>query len=429
MLSEAASVNQTMSTPTEPAHIGAAARRPEAPAVSRRPVAFGLLRRAEHVLFGSLLALGVGQSIADGAHPWPATMLGVVVLGWYGVGIAAARRPSAPTARRRTAALWLAGLSVGWIGLVVVSPAFVWLVFAIFLLCLQAVALRWSIPVVLLLALVAIAATAVHQNNLSVAIVIGPLTGAAVAIVITAVYRDLRAEAERRELLMAELTAAQQRLVAAERYAGTLAERERIAHDIHDTVAQGLASIVLLLRSVRGPAEVLSDDTQRQLDAALRAAKDALEDTRRVVRALTPAGLAGQSLSTALQRLVTDAGPVGVQVGFELDGEPYELSTRNAVALLRTAQGALGNVIAHSLAEHARLTLTYQADQVSLDVVDDGRGFDPTAPPSESTAGTGIGLIAMRTRLAEVGGTLIVESTPGAGTAISAIIPTEVTDA
>lgn len=426
---EAASVSQTMSTPTEPALGGAAGHPSETPAAARRPVAFALLRRAEHVLFFALLALGVGQSIADGASPWAAGGSGIVMLGWYGAGMVASRRPADPIVRRRTVALWLAGLSVGWVALVVISPAFVWLVFAIFLLHLQAIALRWSVPVVLLLALVAIAAVALHQHELSVAIIIGPLTGAAVAIVITAVYRDLRAEAERRERLMGELTTAQRRLAAAERYAGTLAERERIAHDIHDTVAQGLASIVLLLRSVRGPAELLPDDTQRQLDAALRAAKAALEDTRRVVRALAPAGLAGQSLATALQRLVADAAPVGVEVGFELDGVPYELPTSNAAALLRTAQGALGNVIAHSLADHAQLTLTYQADQVRLDVADDGRGFDPAAPPTESTSGTGIGLIAMRTRLADVGGTLVVESAPGAGTAISATIPTEDTDA
>lgn len=311
----------------------------------------------------------------------------------------------------------------------VISPNFVWLVFAIFLLYLQAIALRWSIPVVLLLAIGAVVAFAVHRHQLSVGIVIGPLTGAAVAIVITAVYRDLREEARQREQLMAELTMAQQRLAAAERYAGTLAERERLAHDIHDTVAQGVASIVLLLRSVKASASGLTDDAQRQLGAAEHAAKTALEDTRRVVRALAPAGLAGQSLASALQQLATDAAPVGIQIGFELDGEPYELPTSTAVALLRTAQGALGNVIAHSLAEHAQLTLTYQADQVSLDVADDGRGFDPTLSPQESTSGTGIGLTAIRTRLAEVGGALTVESTPGAGTAISATIPTVAIDA
>lgn len=415
-----------MSTPVT---VPTSRRRPAGLPAGRRPVAFGLLRQAEHVLFVGLLGLGVAQSVADHTRPWAAGVVGLLVLGWYGAGVLLARRPASIDVRRRTAALWLAGLTAGWVALVVISPDFVWLVFAVFLLYLQAVALRWSIPAVLLLAVGAIAAVATRQDHFRVAVVIGPLTGAAVAIVITVVYRDLREEAERRERLMAELTAAQQRLAAAERYAGTLAERERLAHEIHDTVAQAMSSIVLLLRSVRGHGQTLPDHARAQLDAAVAAARAALEDTRRVVRALAPAELAGQSLVTALRRLADAAAPVGIKIGFEVDGEPYELPTRTAVALLRTAQGALGNVIAHSLAEHAQLTLAYQPERVSLDIADDGCGFDPSEPAMQSAAGTGIGPTAMRTRLGDIGGTLTVESAPGAGTAISATIPTEAADA
>jgi signal transduction histidine kinase len=299
-------------------------------------------------------------------------------------------------------------------------------VFAIFLLCLQMLPLRWAIPVVALLAGVAIAAVAVHQGGLTVPVVVGPLIGAAVSVVITVVYRDLRDEAERRARLVGELTVAQDRLAAAERYAGTLAERERLAHDIHDTVAQGLSSILLLLRSVGDRSGDLPEPARQQLAAATDAAKSALEDTRRVVRALAPAQLAGQTLTDALTRLVSDARPVGIAVDLDVDGDPYELPVPIAVALLRTAQGALGNVIAHSMAQRARITLTFQPEQVSLDIADDGRGFDPEADARETTSGTGIGLHAMRTRLAEVGGTLTVESATGAGTAVGATIPTSI---
>jgi signal transduction histidine kinase len=395
-----------------------------------RPVALTLLRQSEHVLFVGLLILGVGQSIADGRRPWASAVLGVVLLCWYALGALLERRRDAYP-QRYTAQWWLGGLTVGWVALVVVSPDFVWLVFAVFLLYLQLLALRWAIPVVVLLACGAIAAVAAHQGRLTLAGVIGPLIGAAVAIVISIVFRQLRDEAERRAQLVAELTAAQDRLAAAERYAGTLAERERLAHDIHDTVAQGLSSVLLLIRSVRDQGEGLPDTARAQLAAAVTAAQGALEDTRRVVHALAPAQLAGQSLTDALDRLVAQARPVGIELDLDVDGEPYELPTSTAVALLRTAQGALGNVIAHSLARRARITLTFQPEQVSLDIADDGRGFDPLGAPDETTAGTGIGLQAMRTRLAEVGGTLTVESAPGAGTAVSATIPTsagEVTD-
>jgi signal transduction histidine kinase len=95
------------------------------------------------------------------------------------------------------------------------------------------------------------------------------------------------------------------------------------------------------------------------------------------------------------------------------------------VALLRVAQGAVANVTTHAAAARVGVTLTFQPDAVSLDIVDDGRGFDPDDTTPSPTAGTGFGLRAMRSRLAEVGGTLVVESNPGNGTAISATIPIE----
>ncbi|MGH8961565.1 MAG: sensor histidine kinase [Jatrophihabitantaceae bacterium] len=387
-----------------------------------------LLRQAEHVLFLGLLALGAGQSIADGRHPWWSGSLAVLELLWYLLGVVMSRRAIAGARMRGRAELWLAGLTLGWFGLIVSSASFGWMVFAIFFLFLQLLEFRWSIPAVVLLTAVAIGGFAGHQGDLGVSVIVGPSTGAAVAIVITVVYRGLREESQRRALLITELEATQDRLASAERYAGMLAERERLAREIHDTVAQSLASIVLLLGSARDQVGEQSGQARRQLETAVAAARGALDDTRNLVRALTPEALAGQPLTEALRRLVQDARPVGIDLEFEVDGEPYDLPTRTAVALLRTAQGALGNVIAHSMAQHARITLTFQPDRVGLDVADDGRGFDPAAPVGESTAGTGIGLASMRTRLAEVAGTLTVETAPGGGTAIGASIPTEVAD-
>jgi signal transduction histidine kinase len=378
-----------------------------------------LIRRAGHVLFVGLLVVGVAESAANDAHPLAGGCVAAGVLAWYGYGaVLLHRRPGA----RRAGVLWVVLLCVGWAALVVLSADFVWLLFAIFLLLLQLLPLRWAIPVVAGLAVIGALAVAVHQGRFTAAVLIGPLIGAAVTVVISVVYGQLRDESERRARVVAELTAAQERLAAAERYAGTVAERERLAHEIHDTLAQSLSSIVMLLRSVGEQGTVLPEGARRQLDVAASAARGALEDARRLVRALEPAGLAGQSLATALRRLVEDTAPVGIDVGFEVDGEPYELPTTLAVVLLRTAQGALGNVVAHSMATRARVTLTFQPGRVSLDVADDGRGFDIDAPRAETTAGTGIGLAAMRKRLAAVGGTLTVESTPGGGTAISASI-------
>jgi signal transduction histidine kinase len=379
-----------------------------------------LLRQFEHVMFVGLLALGIALTVARGVRAVPGGAMSVALLGWYGLGIALMRHRRDD---RRAAVTWLSVLCVGWLALIALSAEFVWLLFPISLLLLQLLPVRWSVPVVAGLTAVGIVGVAWHQGGLSVAVVLGPMIGAAVSVMISLVFRQLREESERRARLVAELTAAQQRLAAAERYAGTVAERERLAHEIHDTLAQSLSSIVLLLRSVDAAAAGLPVPARQQLAVATDAARDALQDTRRLVRTLEPSGLDGQPLADALSRLVEQVRPVGVEVGLRVDGDPYDLPTPVAVALLRTGQGALGNVVAHSLARRAQVTVTFQPGLVSLDIADDGVGFDVGAPRAETSAGTGIGLAAMSRRLAAVGGTLTVESAPGDGTAISASIP------
>ncbi|MDI1463928.1 sensor histidine kinase [Catellatospora sp. KI3] len=372
-----------------------------------------LLRRAEHALFAALLLVGAGQSWLDGAHRAATALTTLAVACWYAVGMALSRRAAGP----RLAVLWLAVLTALWAALVAVSLSFVWLAFALFLLYRQLLPDRWALPGVALLTAGSITAVALHRGHLDPAAVLGPVFGAAVAIVSTAVYRRLRRESEARAALVRELTEAQQRLAATERREGILAERERLAREIHDTVAQNLSSIILLLRAARDAA-----DARPQLDIAERAAKGALEDTRRLVRALTPAELAGRPLPEALARVVADLRDFGVQARFVLDGEPCAVPTPVAVALLRVAQAALANVRAHAAADRVAVTLTFQPGAVRVDIADDGVGFDPARPVGASS-GTGLGLAAMSGRLAEVGGTLVVESAPGRGTAISATAP------
>jgi signal transduction histidine kinase len=146
---------------------------------------------------------------------------------------------------------------------------------------------------------------------------------------------------------------------------------------------------------------------------------------------LAPADLAEHSLPGALAVLAERESGPGLTVEFKefrefrLDGTPGPLPERSEAALLRIAQGALANVREHAAATRAALTLTWLDDQVSLDVADNGRGFDPTAaPPTDvSDRARGHGLPAMRIRARQSGGTLTVESTPGEGTVVSAAIP------
>lgn len=367
-------------------------------------MALALLRRAQHVLFGALVVVGAARAVIDDRHALLCVVGALLLSGWYGLGVILARR----SGERWVAALWLAVLTAGWIGLALLSVDFVWLVFPLFLLCLQLLPMRVALVCVVALTVGSAAIFTWNRGHLEVAALLGPLIGAAVSVVITVVYRDLLNQS-------LQLSAAQDRLAVTERHAGVLAERERLAREIHDTVGQSLSGIIMLLRSGRPGA----------VHTAVTAAKAALEDTRRLVRALTPAELDDASLPKALERLVTEARAYGLDATLVVDGEPPRLSTPAAVALLRAAQGAVANVRQHAGASRVTVTLTVQPGTVSVDVADDGKGFDPADPSPAPTSGTGLGLAATRDRLAEVGGRLIVESHPGAGTAVNATVPAE----
>jgi signal transduction histidine kinase len=122
----------------------------------------------------------------------------------------------------------------------------------------------------------------------------------------------------------------------------------------------------------------------------------------------------------ALHRLCdATAEQSGLAVGFHLDGQPVAVPTAYEVALLRIAQSALSNTAAHARASRAEVTLSYMDTGVALDAVDDGVGFDPSALPARGGPHGGFGLAAMRARARALGGTLSVESRPGAGTALA----------
>ncbi|WP_344319037.1 sensor histidine kinase [Actinocatenispora thailandica] len=385
-----------------------------------RSMALLLLRRSEHVLFLGLLALGAAGTA--GEPGWPVLLAGtVLVAGWYAAGVVLARRRGT----RGLAIGWLAVLVAGCAALALGSASFVWLAFPLFLLATQLLPLAASVPVVAALTAGTIAVIAADRDRWDAAAVVGPVVGALVAVMITVVYRDLADQLRQRAELLDELTAAQDRLAASQRDAGVLAERERLAREIHDTITQSLTSIVLVLRTARqsavtGGGPAVPEPLVDQLDTAIGAARGALADTRRLVRDLTPAELAGASLPDALRRIVADQP--GDRTRLHVEGAPAPLPTPVAVTLLRTAQEALANARAHAAAGRVELTLTYLPDAVSLDVVDDGVGFDP-ARPLGGTSGTGLGIGGMRARADEVGGSLSIDTAPGRGTAVNLTVP------
>ncbi|MFF0309926.1 sensor histidine kinase [Streptosporangium sp. NPDC004379] len=251
-------------------------------------------------------------------------------------------------------------------------------------------------------------------------------------------------EANRRlEASMAENAGLQRQLLIQAREAGVSDERQRMAREIHDTLAQGLTGIVTQLQA----AEQLADDQtlwRRHVRAATRLARESLSEARRSVHALRPEALEEARLSEALADVAGRWSALhGVAVQVATTGTVRPMPPEVDIALLRTAQEALANVARHARATMVGLTLSYMENEVALDVRDDGRGFEPDRlgdggggsrgaggaggdgprPPDAGTPGGGFGLVAMRQRIESLSGTLQIESEPGAGTAVSACLP------
>jgi signal transduction histidine kinase len=221
----------------------------------------------------------------------------------------------------------------------------------------------------------------------------------------------LRARAENAKL--------QEQLLARAREAGALDERGRLAREIHDTIAQGLAGIITQLEAARQ-----AGDRSPHLAQATALARESLAEARRSVQALRPGALERSRLPDAIAGMAhgwSDAS--SVPLSLEVTGTPRPLPAELEVTLFRVAQEALTNVARHARASRVGLTLSYMEDVVLLDVRDDGAGFEPALAGGRRDDGHEFGLQAMAQRLRHVGGQLEIESAPGAGTAVNARVP------
>lgn len=222
---------------------------------------------------------------------------------------------------------------------------------------------------------------------------------------------------EERRQLVEELRATQQSLADANRTAGIASERERLAREIHDTVAQNLAGIVMLTERARGDlANDRSDALEERLTVLEESARAALEESR-VLVAAGAAGMTHDSLAGALHRLAErHTRETGAVV--TVDASDCVLDRDAQVVLLRVAQEALSNVRAHAGSASVQVRLFPDEGQTVLRVTDDGTGFDPEQPTA------GHGLRGLRERLALAGGTCTITSALGRGTVVEATLPT-----
>ncbi|WP_158852769.1 sensor histidine kinase [Saccharothrix deserti] len=230
--------------------------------------------------------------------------------------------------------------------------------------------------------------------------------------------RDTIAELER---AVAENKALQAQLVVQAREAGTADERRRLAAEIHDTLAQGLTGIITQLRASLDTTDRRA--AREHVEQAVALARHSLGEARRSVHDLAPGPLEHQTLPEALDDTATRwSTSTSTPVEFTVTGAVQPLHAELDTALLRITEEALGNVAKHAGAERVGITLTYFDDEVTLDIRDDGRGFDPSAVPPRSAHG-GFGLAGMRIRAERVGGRVEVESEQGDGTAVAVRVP------
>ncbi|MEZ5210622.1 ATP-binding protein [Gordonia sp. (in: high G+C Gram-positive bacteria)] len=369
------------------------------------------IRFGGHLLFAVLMATGLARTILHGG-PVLASVLGaaaVTACYLYGAIVISVRGTD-------IAVMWTLVLVAGWIALTVVSPDFVWLAFVLAMLVWHFLPAHVAIPAEVVIAATAMVAS-LRTDPAGIGAVIGPIIGIGTAIAVTeAVHRVIDAAATR-EALARELVRTQLRLAEQEREASVLAERERIGGEIHDGAGQALAGIVMLLQSATDP---VNPPGQRaaQAETALAMATAALAQTRTMLQRLD-APVAPDALVDGLRAAAEHAGRLGLPAQWHVHGDAGVLDADTRTVLLRAAQEALANAARHSGAHRAVVTLTVLDHAAHLDVVDDGRGFQPAL----ADGGTGFGLAALGAHVERRGGAFAVDSEPGEGTTVHVQLP------
>lgn len=222
-------------------------------------------------------------------------------------------------------------------------------------------------------------------------------------------------QSQERASLIAELDASREEVARLSAAQGAHAERERMSREIHDTLAQGFTSLLMLVQAVQSELDTDPEQAHRHLELMAATARQNLSEARALVAGGVPADLDAGSLPDAVRRLAARQDP---PAAVSVTGEVRPLAAALEVVALRSCQESLSNAAKHAgAAAHCSVSLAYGDGELAVTVRDTGRGFDPAAPAS------GYGLRGLRARAAEVGGTAAVESAAEAGTTVTVTLP------
>lgn len=390
------------------------------------------LRWGQHVITAVLVVVCTVRAVSAGVPLWAQLVTTGLFVGWYFGGPAMVRRLPR---RSGVGSGWLLVLAAFWLLMCAVSAENVWLAFPLWLLAGHLFGLRTALLFSVAVFAVVILRPWWEHGQPNYAGMIGPLIGGAFAVGLSRGQIQLVRDGQERQRLVESLLAAQDEmeqlsgeLARSQRTAGVMAERTRLSRDIHDTIAQGLSSILLLARA--GTRQ--HDEGSRHLFGQIETtAAENLTEVRRIVGALTPTALEEDGLSAAIDRLLTTLSEeTGIRTELKAEPDLPAVSTTTEVALLRATQSALANVRQHARAGTVVISLSAADSSLRLDIIDDGTGFDPQQVPVTGPGlGGGYGLRAMRARLRELGGGLEVESGVGHGSAIAVHVPLGRTEA
>ncbi|MET8978261.1 sensor histidine kinase [Streptomyces sp. NPDC004539] len=390
----------------------------------RRPAAqHWLLDHLAHGAFALVVVAGLVRAAAYGGPLCrDIVVLSVLLALVYAGGLAVGGRWGPGTRR-----VWVASLVALWTGLVLRAPvtltdAYVWAAIPLACAALRALDRRGS-AVAVGVVTVSLVGQLVRGSGDFTPEVLVPVAAVWGTV---ALYGALQREADRRRLLVEELRATRAELARRQREAGVLAERERIARDLHDTLAQELAGGVMLLQAAERDWRERPDVALTRVRAAADGLHANLAETRRIISDLTPSAVDEAGLAGALRLLCARAETEGAaaRVSFRTTGAACPvLDGQAAATLFRIAQSSLANIREHARAVNVQVTLHQRADGAELEIRDDGRGFDRV--PDRPAPARGYGLPAARARLRECGGALDVYSAPGHGTRVCASVPAE----
>ncbi len=323
------------------------------------------------------------------------------------------------------AALFLLVEATIWVWLIILNPIFVLSGFGMMAhVCRRS--LGWSYAVAVIFGGGMVLQEITERGPIDWFVLVNASFIAGFMVLISRLIFDISRRSEEQQRLIAELEETRTELAAAEREAGMLAERHRLARDIHDTLAQGFTSIVMLMEAAE--AELAADPGKSRIyiDQARSTARESLTEARGLIWALRSERLIGDSLVEALRSVVSQLSEeTSTRAELVVTGEPRQLPPATEECLLRVTQEALANIRKHADASRVTVTVSFLDDDVALDVRDDGVGFEPAILASTGDGLTGgMGLHLMLERVEQIGGTRAIESNTGEGTSVVVQLPT-----